>query len=120
MEGPSSVHLLLMLAIGLGVPALICWRVARSKRAQCTWTLTQTKLRIRIGFALVLSSVLIFIFAPFLLRRFDLDPFPSQLGLICWILFLVGVYQISKAIYRKSDIKSAADSQEPQKPPAQI
>lgn len=108
-ESSSSVHVLLVLAISLGVPALICWRVARSKRAQCTWTLTQTKVRIRIGFALVLSSVLIFIFAPFLLRRFDLDPFPSQLGFICWILFLVGVYQISKAIYRKSDIKSAEE-----------
>src|ERR1019366_3528921 len=102
MEGllqPTHLILILLIVLFVVVPIIITLRVARYRRARCTWPETKAKQHFWVGIGCIIVSVLS---PPFLDA-----PTRLPLEVPCWFLLMVAVYQVSKAVYRKQDIKAA-------------
>ena len=106
MEGlfqPIHLVFLMLLTWVLLVPIAIAIWVARYRRSHCTWQLAKAKRRLRVGIRILVYWLLI----PVLGLVLNSASAFVLVMIVCWFVPVVGVYQISKAVYRQRDIKSA-------------
>ena len=87
MEGllqPTHLFLILLIALFVAAPVIIPIRIARFRRERCTWPLAKAKRRLWIGIVLIVVGL---IGAPL-----TNAPFTSPLGILCWLVYMVGIY----------------------------
>jgi hypothetical protein len=89
----------LMFIIIIAAPIVIAIRVARYRHARCNWSKAKTKKRLWVGIVSIIVSVVV-------------PSIPGQINLVipAWFLFVAGLYQTSKAVYRRRDMRSAEDA----------
>lgn len=87
------VHMLSFLA--WLVPIIITIKVARTRRANCSWSLEKTRSQVWISIPIIILSEVVY----FTTAR----PF-SLVLLLAFALELFAVYRLSTAIFRKKDL----------------
>ena len=106
MEGlfqPMHLIFILIVVLLLYAPIAIAITVARYRRSHCAWPLAKARRRLRVGIRILVYWLLI----PVLGLVLNSASAFVLVMIVCWFVPVVGVYQISKAVYRQRDIKSA-------------
>jgi hypothetical protein len=99
---PVHLFFILLILLLVAAPIIVPIRVARYRRAHCTWPKEKATHRLWIGIVVTVAGVL----GPAITKAAGTSP----VGIACWFLFVAGIYQVSKAVYRRRDIKEAQNT----------